>query len=126
MPDQQIFQMRVAVVLAGAMMPIIHTVGSQLLQPFVDIRNQSRFGIVDIHTGGNMHRADHQQSLANTAFAQRPLDLIGDIQVFAAFAGIKGQIFRVAFHQIFWSIQKETENLSCNSIATVLASVIVS
>src|SRR6516162_9041284 len=51
MTDQQVLQMSVPVVLAGAMVPIVLAEGRQLLQPFLNVGNEAVFGIVDIDPG---------------------------------------------------------------------------
>src|SRR6516164_3130966 len=53
--DQQVLQMSVAVVLAGAMVPIVLAKGRQLLKPFRNVGNEAVFGVVDVDTGSDVH-----------------------------------------------------------------------
>jgi hypothetical protein len=54
MVHQKILEMSISVGLPGAVMTIIDPFGGQLPQPFVDVADQPRLGIVDIDCGGNV------------------------------------------------------------------------
>lgn len=46
--------MRVAVGLAGAVMPVVSAEGRQLFEPFLDVGDQPVFGVVDVDPGGDV------------------------------------------------------------------------
>lgn len=56
MMKQERFKMGIAVVLTGPVVFVIWPRGSQFLEPFADILNQTAFQIVDVNSSCNMHR----------------------------------------------------------------------
>jgi hypothetical protein len=79
--DDQAFQVRIAVRLARAMVPVILPKRSEFLQPLVDVANQTVFGVVDIHASRNVHRRNENHAFRDSALRQRRLDLRGDVNI---------------------------------------------
>ena len=90
--------MGIAVGFAGAVVPVIVAKRRQFLQPFVDIRDQAVFGIIDIDARGNVHGGDQNHAFADAAFRQRRLHLRGDVDVFPVFFRPESQVFSVKPH----------------------------
>src|SRR5260370_28341924 len=54
MMHHQALEMRVAIRLAGAMMPVVVAIGGDFLEPFVDVGQQSVLCVIDPNTGGDV------------------------------------------------------------------------
>ena len=98
MMNQQALQVRIAVGFTRAVMPIIVAVGRQLLQPLVDVGQQSVLGIVHPHTGRDVHCRHQNHPFANAAFLQRGVHLARNVDELAVLLGLKLQIFRMKSH----------------------------
>jgi hypothetical protein len=96
--NQQALQVRVAIGLARSMMPVILAKRSQAFQPFIDVRQQSVFGIVHPDAGRDVHGGDQNHSLADLAFGERRFHLRRDVDVLPVLFCIERKMFRVKLH----------------------------
>src|SRR5436190_14055769 len=53
--DQQCFQVRVGIVLAGFVMFVVLSEGGQMLEPLINVFDQSGLVVVDVNASGNVH-----------------------------------------------------------------------
>lgn len=51
MPEQEVLQVRVSVVFAGAVVAVIRTLGGELLEPLADVFDEAALGVVDVDGG---------------------------------------------------------------------------
>src|SRR6516225_11702839 len=91
-------------------MPVILAEGSEMLQPLVDIGNQSVFGVVHPHACSNMHGGYQNHSFTNAALCERALHLRRDVDVLAVPFGAERQVLGVESHS--WMIRR-TNTLHC-------------
>jgi hypothetical protein len=102
---QQVLQVRVAVVLAAAVVAVVAWVGHQLaghvvgrllparrrnlVQPFEHVLVQARLVVVDPDGGRDVHRGDEDQPLVDARLVDRGLHVLGDADQLAAAAGLE-------------------------------------
>jgi len=90
---EQALEVRVAVHLSGAMVAVVRTKRSHLFDPFVDIANETRLGIVHVDCGGDMHRRDKNESLLNTALVDDARNIVGYVYVISLIRRIEPEVF---------------------------------
>ncbi len=94
----QAFEVGIAVGFARAVVPVIVAKRREVLQPFVDIGDQTILGIVDVNSRCDVHGRHEYHAFADAAFGQRRLHLRGDVYVFPVFLGAEGEVFGVKPH----------------------------
>ena len=67
---QQALQVRIAVGLTGAVVPVVFAERRQLFQPLVDIRHQAVLRVVYPYAGGDVHGRDQNHPFRDPALAQ--------------------------------------------------------
>lgn len=97
---QQTLQMRIAIVLSRLMMFIVLAEGRQLLKPLVDVLNESRFVVIDVDRGGDVHGRDEGQPLLHSTFCDRRFDLRRDVDVVAMLLGVKFEVLGMRLHWV--------------------------
>src|SRR5262249_42399992 len=98
MMHEQALQMRIAVSLTGSVMAVVLAERRELFEPFVDVGDQSVFGVVDPNPGRDVHCGDQDHSFADAAFAERSFDLRRNIPVLPMTPGFHRQILGVKSH----------------------------
>src|SRR5690349_7266218 len=97
MADEKIFEMSVAVGLAGAMMTIVPA-RRESLEPILDVLNEAVFGVVDVNAGGYVHRRNQHHALADAALLQNLFGATRDVDELALFFGVEPEILSVGLH----------------------------
>ena len=113
--DEQVLQVRVAVVLAAAVMAVVARIGQELarhvvrrllparrrhlVEPLHHVLVQAWLVVVDPHRGGDVHRADERHALADAGLVDRRLDVLGDPDELAAALRVEGAVDRVRLHR---------------------------
>jgi prepilin-type N-terminal cleavage/methylation domain-containing protein len=94
------FQVRVRVVLAGAVVLVLRNrlVRREFFQPHIIIVQQAILGVVDINAGGDVHGVDEAKALLHAALADQLLNRAGDVEVIAPMRRFKPEMFGQAFH----------------------------
>ena len=98
MVHEQAFEVRIAVGLAGAVVPVVFPERGQFFEPLVDIQDQPVLRIVDVDARRNVHGGDEDHAFADAAFGERRIHLRGDVDVFAVLLCTKSQILCVEAH----------------------------
>jgi len=75
-------------------------------KPFVDVSQQSIFGVVHPDSSGNVHCRNQDHAFPDPALVQRALHLCSDVDELPMFLSIKGQMFCVEMHTVDDSWQK--------------------
>jgi len=96
--DEEALEVRIAIGLAGAMVPVVVAEGRQLFEPLVDVGDEPVLGIVDPDPGGDVHGRDEDHALADAALAERGGDLWSDVDVLAVVLGGEGKVLSVESH----------------------------
>lgn len=99
MVQQQRFQMRIAIVLAGLMVFVVRTRRRKLFQPLQYVLNQALFQIVHVDGGGNMHRRHEAQPILNAAALDNRFNRWRDVDNFPPQWRLHHQIFRMYMHE---------------------------
>ena len=63
--------MRIAIGFTGTVVAIVFTKRRQLLQPFVDIRDQPLLSVINVNAGRDVHGGNQNHALANAALCER-------------------------------------------------------
>src|SRR5215510_2654538 len=92
------FQMRVRVVFAGLMVPVVETGGRQLLEPRLKIVNQAVLPVIHINTGGDMHSRHEHHAFLHTAFFDNLRDIVSNADELLTLLRVEPQIFCVEGH----------------------------
>ena len=116
MVNQQVLQMRVAVVLTAAVVAIVARVGQQLLRhlvarlaparrrqlvkPLEHIGLDPRLVIVDPHGRRDVHRRDQHHPLADPRNPDRVSHVLGDADELAPALGLEGLVDGVRLHGV--------------------------
>lgn len=87
--------MRVAVVFSGLMMAIVWPRWSKLFQPLFDVCDESALKIVDVNRGGDVHRRNEAEAIADAASRNNFFKLRSDQDDLAPFFRVKEEIFRM-------------------------------
>ena len=82
--------MRVSIVFTSQVVAVIQARRREPLQSLVNVFDQTFFGVIDVNGGRDVHRGDQRQPLFNRALGDRAGDLVGDVNVFAAFLCVEG------------------------------------
>ena len=106
--------MRVAVVLAAAVVAVVTRIGEQLashvvrgrlparrrdlVEPLEHVLVQARLVVVDPDGGGDVHRADEHEALGDARLVDGGLHVIGDADELAALLGVERPVDRVRLH----------------------------
>lgn len=73
---------------------------SESFEPALEVSVESRFVVVDEHTGGDVHGVAEEQTFAHTRSRQDLLHLRCDVQEPKPFGPFEGEIFPVGFHAV--------------------------
>src|SRR5580698_550972 len=92
--------MRVTVVFASFVMLIVLAKRSQMLQPLVDILDQSALIIVHVDAGRDVHGGDEHHALLNAALGNDFGDLRSDVHVSPAGLRVEFKVLGERFHSI--------------------------
>jgi hypothetical protein len=97
------FEMRVGIVFAGAIVPIViyGLVWREFLEPDFVIVQETVLGIIDKNRSGYVHRVDEAKSFLNAAFLDKVLDGVGNVHKSPAAWHLKPQFFPQRFHPSF-------------------------
>src|SRR6185312_8856241 len=79
-------------------MKIVRAEGRQLLEPAVDIVNQSFFVVVDVNPGGYVHGGNQHQAIADPTGTHNLFHLRSNVHVLAMLFRIETQIVSMEFH----------------------------
>src|SRR6202012_2517205 len=96
--NDETLEVRIAVVLAGAVMAIIVPVRREAFQPRINILNETILCIIDVHTRRNVHGGNKNHSLPYSALAQGRFHLGSDVDILPVFRGFKSQVFGMKLH----------------------------
>jgi hypothetical protein len=96
--NEQCFQMGVAICFARIVMPIVFAKWRQLLEPLVDVFNQSAFVVIYVNTRSDVHGRNQHHTFLYATFSNDRFDLRSEVNVFAVLASVELQIFGVGFH----------------------------
>jgi hypothetical protein len=99
MVNEKALQVRIAVGFASPMVAVIAAKWRETLQPFVNIGDESIFGVVHMDAGGDVHCGDQNHALANAALRKSRLDLRSDVQVFSVLLRPESQVLGVELHR---------------------------
>ena len=95
------FEMRIGIVLKAIMGILgMGLFGSQFFQPFLEIRVQAGFIVIDEDRCCDMHRIHQAKAFADPAIAQAFFDLLGNVYKLPALCGVKPQFTAIGFHQM--------------------------
>ena len=98
MMDEQTLQMGVTIRFPGSMMAVVSAERRKLFQPFIDIADQTVFGVVDVDPCGDVHRRDQDHAFLNATFVQSRLNFRRDVNIFPVCFRTKCQVFSVKLH----------------------------
>ena len=90
--------MRIAVGFTRAMVPVILPEGGEFLEPFIDIRDQAVFRIINPDARRYVHGRDQNHAIADAAFRERAFHLRSDVNVFAVLVGTERQMLSMKRH----------------------------
>src|SRR5215467_3490780 len=96
--DQERLQMRIAVIFAGIVMLVLLAKWRQVLQPVVDVFDQSTLVIVHIYARCNVHSRDEDHSFLHAALVNDLLDLRRDVNVCPMRLRVKLQVLSKRLH----------------------------
>ncbi len=71
----------------------------QPLQHLVNVADQPGLVVVDVYPCGEVHGRNQHQPFLDPAFGQRLCHLRGNVDIFAPFIGVEGQVLGIGFHQ---------------------------
>jgi hypothetical protein len=113
--DEQVLQMRVAVVLATAVVAVVAGVGQQrsrrlvrrllparrreLVEPFERVGLDPGLVVVDPDPGGDVHGGDEHHPLLDAGLVHGPLDVLGDAHELPALRCLEGHVRGVRAHR---------------------------
>src|SRR4051794_30796495 len=100
MPHQCAFQVGVGVVLAGLVVSIVETGRRQLLEPDLEIVNQSVLPVVDVYGGRDVHRRHEHHAFGDTAPVHNRRHFVGDADELLALLRVEPQVVGKHLH---WS-----------------------
>jgi len=92
-------QVRVAVVLAGAVVLVIGTLGREVLQPLPDVFPKPGLVIVHEDAGGDVHRAHQHHPLLDAARGHHRGHPVGDVDELALLLRLEMKILGLALHR---------------------------
>ena len=81
MVDQQRFEVRVAIVFARFVMLVVFLEWREVLEPLINVFDQSALVIVHIHTGSDVHCRHQDHAFAHAAVADNLLYLRRHVHV---------------------------------------------
>src|SRR5262245_30468295 len=96
--NEKCLEMRVAVIFSGVMVPIILTEGGEPFKPLVDIFNQAALIVVDVDSGGDMHRGNQNHAFLHPTLSDDVFHLGCDVHVGPVSLGVELQIIGMNFH----------------------------
>lgn len=101
-PHDLTLQMRVGVVLPGAVVLVVRDrfMRGQSFQPDLVILQQAVFRIVDEDRSGDVHRVDQTEALLDAALLHQLLDRGGDVDESPAIGHLEPKMFRERFHKV--------------------------
>ena len=85
---------------------VVLTERGELLQPLVDVFDQTALAVVHVDPGRDMHGRNENHALAHSALLHGGLYLGRDVQIFAMFLGVEGEVFGVESHDSSWGNPK--------------------
>ena len=98
-PEDLSFDMGIGVVLAHVVPILRHgLMRRRFLQPFEEIRMESRFVVIDKNGRGNVHGVHQAETLGDPRIRERRFDLIRYIYELVALRGLEPKLFRVRLH----------------------------
>lgn len=100
MVHQQALEMGVAVIFACPVMAVLGAKGRELLQPLVNIFDETGFIVIHINSGGDVHGSNQRHAFFDSAFFHRRLHLRRDVNILAMFPGIEGEVLGKGLHEI--------------------------
>src|SRR5215831_1842031 len=80
------------------MVQVFFLEGRKLLQPLIDVLNQSPLVVIYINARGNVHGGNQRHPVAYTAGVDDLFHLRRDVNILAMLLGIEGEVFRMKFH----------------------------
>jgi len=95
---------RVAIVFAGAVVPVVGACGREFFKPLANVLNQAVFVVVDVNGGRDVHGRHEAQAVFDAAALDDLFNLIGDVHHFAALLGLEDEIFGVSLHASLHSL----------------------
>ena len=114
--DEQILQMRVAVVLAAPMVAVVTRIGQQvasdvavgllparrsdLVEPLEDVGLKPGLVVVDPHRCRDVHRSDEDHPLAHSRVADGRLHVLGDADELTAALGVEREVRGMRLHAL--------------------------
>lgn len=98
MPDQEIPEVRISVVLTGSVMAVRGFLGGQAFKEIQDVPLEAFFFVVDENRGGNVHRGDQNETLLDPRIPNNVVDATGEVDELHAMRGLKPEIFGMRFH----------------------------
>lgn len=93
MTDDEVPEVRIAVVLTRLVVTIIFFDRSQLLKPLLDVVDEAALGVVNIDAGGDVHGRDQRKALLNAALRDKIFHLIRDVDEVMPFRRLEPEIF---------------------------------
>jgi hypothetical protein len=79
MVHEQAFQVRITISLTGLVMAVILAEWRQMFQPFIDVGDQSVFGVVDPDARGYVHSGYQDHTFLDIGFCKGLLDFVSNI-----------------------------------------------
>ena len=114
MVDEQVLQVRVAVVLPPGVVAVIARIGQQrlrhvvgrrlpawrgnLVEPLQHVVVQARLVVVHPHPGGDVHGRNQSHAFEDAGLVDGPLDVRGDSHHLPAAGGLERLVHRVRLH----------------------------
>ena len=94
MADDQVSEVRVAIVFSSAVVPVIRR-RCQAVQPVPDVLVQSGLIIIDEHPGGDMHGADQHHAFLDAAVFENRRSLVGKPHKLTALGRVERDVVRM-------------------------------
>src|SRR5262252_7575372 len=126
MAHDRAFQMRVGIVFAGLVMPVVEARGRELLQPHLKVADQTVFPVVHIHSGGDVHRRHEHRSVFDAARVHDRRDFIRDADELLTFFRVEPEIVGVDLHsaRAASALRSDGANTPARSLRSPAAAII--
>src|SRR5579859_5428154 len=99
-PHDLAFQMRVSVVLTGAVVQVLgnRSMRREFFEPGFIVLKEAAFRVVDENRGRYVHGVDQAQPFLHAALADEPFHRVSDVDETAAIGDLKPEMFGERFH----------------------------
>ena len=127
--DEQVLPVRVAVVLAAAVVAEVAGVGRELardvvrrllprrrrelVEPLERVLEEPGLVVVDPDARGDVHRRDEHHALGDAGLVDGLLDVVGDAHELAALGGLEGQVAGVGAHVTSIAARRRRSGARC-------------